>query len=95
MPTTANDNVPLSRQHSAVQPRGLRRVAAACYLGISPSLFDRKRKEGDVPPPKVILGVTVWDRTDLDRLFGDAQGNNDNNEWLSEPNPWDDADQTP
>jgi hypothetical protein len=74
----------------AFTPRGLRRGAAARYLGISPSLFDRKRKEGEVPSPKVILGVTVWDRADLDRLFGDVTNDN---EWLCEPNPWDNAEQ--
>lgn len=51
-------------------PRGLRREDAARYIGISPTLFDRKRKEGAIPPPRDIFGVMIWDRHDLDSLFG-------------------------
>lgn len=50
-------------------PRGLRREQAARYIGISPSLFDLKRKEGAIPPPRDLFGVMVWDRIDLDSLF--------------------------
>ena len=52
-----------------VQPRGLRRAAAAAYLGISPSHFDKERLAGNIPAPKSLLGVVVWDRHDLDSLF--------------------------
>lgn len=52
-----------------VQPRGLRRAAAATYLGISPSLFDRERMTGAIPAPKLMFGVALWDRHDLDSLF--------------------------
>lgn len=50
-------------------PRGLRRADAARYVGISPSLFDAKRKEGAIPPPRDMFGVMIWDRKDLDSLF--------------------------
>lgn len=50
-------------------PRGLRRADAARYLGISPTLFDAKRKEGAIPPPRAMFGVMIWDRHDLDSLF--------------------------
>jgi hypothetical protein len=53
----------------AVQPRGLRRAAAAVYLGISPSHFDKERAAGNIPAPKHLLGVVLWDRHDLDSLF--------------------------
>ena len=52
-----------------MQPRGLRRASAAAYLGISPSLFDKQRAAGNIPPPKILFGVTVWDRHALDLLF--------------------------
>lgn len=76
--TPANDNT-----RGGIVPRGLRRVDAARYLGISPSHFDAQRKAGAIPPPREMLGVVIWDRHDLDRLFGDIP---------AEPqthNPWD------
>jgi hypothetical protein len=77
MTRAANDNI-------HVVPRGLRRVAAAAYLGISPSHFDKQRAAGAIPAPRKMLGVVLWDRNDLDRLFDDtaAVPQNDNvNEW--------------
>lgn len=50
-------------------PRGLRREDAAKYIGVSPSLFDRLRKEGKVPEPRDLFGLMVWDRSDLDAIF--------------------------
>lgn len=47
----------------------MRRVAAARYLGISPSHFDAQRKLGAIPAPKSILGVVLYDRRELDSLF--------------------------
>lgn len=67
-----------------IQPRGLRRAAAAAYLGISPSLFDRERAAGTIPSPKLMFGVALWDRRDLDSLFdgkpsdGGMTADNDN-----------------
>lgn len=52
-----------------MQPRGLRRASAAAYLGISPSMFDKQRAAGNIPAPKILFGVTVWDRHALDLLF--------------------------
>lgn len=68
---------------ASIQPRGLRRASAAAYLGISPSLFDRERAAGNIPPAKTLLGVTLWDRHDLDTLFdgnltNSAVADNDN-----------------
>ena len=66
-----------------LQPRGLRRADAAAYLGISPSHFDKQRAAGAIPAPRNILGVVLWDRYDLDKIF-DGGGNvaaNDNNPW--------------
>jgi len=52
-----------------LQPRGLRRAAAAAYLGISTSQFDKERVAGTIPPPRMMFGVQIWDRLDLDLLF--------------------------
>lgn len=53
----------------SIEPRGLRRAAAAAYLGISRSHFDTQREAGNIPAPKKLLGVVLWDRRDLDSLF--------------------------
>ena len=71
-----------SRPGAEVRPcprRGLSRVEAALYLGISPSKFDELRKDGRVAPAHIIGGRKVWDMRDLDETFDvspqeDAQG---------------------
>lgn len=50
-------------------PRGLSRVEAARYVGISPTLFDRMIAERRMPGPKRLGGRTVWDRHQLDAAF--------------------------
>jgi hypothetical protein len=52
-----------------VPRRGLSRVEAAIYLGISPSKFDELRKDGRVGPARLIDGRKVWDVRDLDLAF--------------------------
>ena len=52
-----------------IEPRGLGRVDAARYLGISPSKFDEMRKDGRVGPARLIDGRKVWDVRDLDLAF--------------------------
>lgn len=49
--------------------RGLSRIEAALYLGISPSKFDELRKDGRVPPARLIDGRKVWDVKELDFAF--------------------------
>jgi hypothetical protein len=49
--------------------RGLSRVEAALYLGISPSKFDELRKDGRVCPARLIDGRKVWDVRELDLVF--------------------------
>lgn len=59
-----------NRQSSIViEPRGLSRIRAAEYLGISPSLFDDMVRDGRMPRPKRINSRTVWDRRQLDHAF--------------------------
>lgn len=74
------DILPLS-----LAPRGLSRIEAAAYVGVSPSLFDLLVGDGRMPAPKRINSRTVWDRKKLDQAFelipdGDTVDNN----------PWDD-----
>lgn len=52
-----------------IEPRGLSRVDAAHYLGVSPSKFDQLRKDGRVGPARTIDGRKVWDIRDLDIAF--------------------------
>jgi hypothetical protein len=70
----------------ALPPRGLSRVEAAQYIGVSPSLFDVMVKDGRMPAPKPINARKVWDRLKLDQAFEalpDSEGAVDN--------PWDEV----
>jgi predicted DNA-binding transcriptional regulator AlpA len=67
-------------------PRGLNRVQAAAYVGVSPSLFDVMVADHRMPGPKHINVRRVWDRAALDEAFTglpDSEGGG--------PNPWDEA----
>lgn len=64
-------------------PRGLSRVEAARYIGVSPGTFDKLVAEGSMPPPKEIGSRRVYDRTQLDSAF-DALGDgpdDDSSDW--------------
>jgi len=70
----------------SLPPRGLSRVEAAQYIGVSPSLFDEMVKDGRMPPPKPINSRKVWDRLKLDQAFEalpDLDG--------GAANPWDEV----
>ena len=57
---------------SAIRPiprRGLSRTEAAIYLGISPSKFDRLRKNGRIGPAKVLDGRKLFAIEMLDEFF--------------------------
>jgi predicted DNA-binding transcriptional regulator AlpA len=63
-----------SRSLSQLRPiprRGLSRIEAAMYLGISPSKFDEMVKDGRVPRPRMIDSRKVWDIFELDGSFDD------------------------
>ena len=53
----------------SLPPRGLSRVEAAAYVGISPSLFDRGIKDRLWPRPFRVYGRVLWDRLKLDAAF--------------------------
>ena len=66
----------------SLEPRGLSRVQAAGYLGVSSSLFDQMVGDGRMPLPKIINSRRVWDRRELDASFEGLPRK-------EEPDPWD------
>lgn len=70
---------------SVTQPRrGLRRVEAAIYVGISPTKFDEMVKNGRMPRPLRIDGAAVWDQRRIDLAFDALVTEDDGG-----INPWD------
>jgi len=53
----------------AYAPRGLRREAAADWVGMSPTKFDELVRLGLMPRGKLVRGCRVWDRYLLDIAF--------------------------
>lgn len=53
----------------SLPPRGIRREAAAAYVGVSPRKFDEMVQDGRMPPAKKIDGARVWDIRRLDLAF--------------------------
>jgi predicted DNA-binding transcriptional regulator AlpA len=51
------------------EKRGLSRVEAAQYIGVSSTLFDVMVNDGRMPPPREINARIVWDRRELDVAF--------------------------
>ena len=66
----------------SLAPRGLSRVQAAAYVGVSPSLFDEMVKDGRMPKPTRINARTVWDRVRLDEAFAALSDEGDDDD------PW-------
>jgi predicted DNA-binding transcriptional regulator AlpA len=56
-------------QSRPVPRRGLSRIEAAMYLGISPSKFDELVTDGRMPRPRSIDSRKVWDVHELDMAF--------------------------
>jgi predicted DNA-binding transcriptional regulator AlpA len=50
-------------------PRGLSRVEAAAYVGVSPSLFDQGVAAGTLPKSARIGRRLLWDRRQIDRAL--------------------------
>ncbi|KZK76336.1 hypothetical protein PsW64_05060 [Pseudovibrio sp. W64] len=57
-------------------PRGLGRVDAAKYIGISASLFDELVAKRLMPDPKMMNTRKVWDIRELDRAFDELPHSN-------------------
>lgn len=69
---------------ASLAPRGLCRVQAARYIGVSPGLFVEMVADGRMPKPRRINTRVVWDRIQLDAAFDLLPCESDN-----DPNPWD------
>ena len=69
------------RTEVPIVPRGLSRVQAAQYLGVSASLFDEMVKDGRMPQPKRINSRTVCDRQKLDEAFDSLPDTREGNPW--------------
>ena len=69
---------------ASLPPRGLNRVRAAAYVGVSASKFDQMVADRRMPPPKHIDGRRVWDRLELDEAFSALPNGEEDN-----LNPWD------
>jgi predicted DNA-binding transcriptional regulator AlpA len=69
---------------TSLAPRGLSRVQAAAYIGVSVSLFDALVKDQRMPRPVRINARLVWDRLQLDEAFAALPHDGVPEEW-SEP----------
>lgn len=74
-------------------PRGLRREAAAAYIGVGTCKFDELVADGRMPKPKRIDGCVIWDRFQLDAAFTDLPTDSRVNPldrmFEAEPQGWD------
>jgi hypothetical protein len=61
----ARERAPVERA-VAYPPRGMRRIEAARYVGVSPTLFSEWVRAGTMPEGKREGGVVLWDRHALD-----------------------------
>jgi len=60
---------PLAGQEFHAPRRGLSRIDAAFYVGVSPTKFDQLVVDGRMPGPRRIDGRKVWDLRELDLSF--------------------------
>ena len=72
-----------SRIERPTPRRGLSRVEAATYLGISPSKFDELRKSGRIGPVKILDGRKLYAIEMLDEFFDalPAEGDDATEDW--------------
>ena len=69
-------------------PRGLNRLQAATYIGVSGGTFDKLIEDGRMPEPIKVGARRIYDRHAIDAAF-DTLGDERND--FDEPNPWDEA----
>lgn len=65
--------------------RGLSRVEAANYIGVSPTTFDKMVIAREMPGPKRVGSRKIWDVRALDLAFDDLPGDDSS----PETNDWD------
>ena len=65
--------------------RGLSRVEAGAYIGVSPSKFDELRKANRIAPPKVLDGRLIFTTERLDAFLDTLPDENqtDNDDWTA------------
>ena len=68
----------------SLPPRGLSRVQAAEYIGVSPTLFDEMVRDGRMPKAKAINSRNVWDARRIDAAFAALPDPNDDERWQFE-----------
>jgi hypothetical protein len=66
----------MSKNQSAINPRGLNIRQAAVYWGVSPGTFKKLVALGLAPAPMKLPGVdrNIFDRHELDRAIDAASG---------------------
>lgn len=79
----------------SLPPRGLNRIQAAAYVGISANFFDQLVKERTMPAPRTVGSRRVWDRLELDVAFSrlpklDGTTPTVDHDGDGVANPWDD-----
>ncbi len=60
--------------------RGLSRVEAANYIGVSPTTFDKMVLAEEMPGPKRVGTRKIWDVRALDLAFDDLPGDDSGSE---------------
>lgn len=65
----------------AIPRRGLRREAAAMYVGVSPSKFDEMVEDHRLPRPWRFDGCVVWDIKKLDAALDSLDDEGGRSEW--------------
>ncbi len=81
---TRSDVLPAS-----LPPRGVNRVQAAAYIGVSPTKFDQLVADGRMPKPRIVDSRRVWDVWQLDMAFSalpNGEDERDANPWDGRPN---------
>lgn len=72
-------------RHSALPPtlapRGLSRVEAAAYVGVSAGKFDDMVADGRMPAPISVDARRIWDIRAIDKAFDALGGEPVENEW--------------
>lgn len=83
-------NAPLriSSLPSNLPPRGLSRIQASEYVGVSPSHFDKLVRDRVLPPAKRLAGRVIWDLRQLDKAL-DALATDSWEDTGANDNSWD------
>jgi predicted DNA-binding transcriptional regulator AlpA len=71
----------------AVPRRGLSRIEAAIYIGVSPSKFDQLVRDGRMPQPGRIDSRVIWDLHELDPAIDELLHGNlaADDDWKARP----------